>query len=138
MASIQQRTDSAAARWVRATVSVLRSRQLRRDSTWRLNSSLLTVEYPSLARIRGGSESLSDAAVRDRIRALIHQGVLSHEPPLKMFAGPSQGCRPCSLCGEDLAKGEVEFETTLPDDRVLFFHRRCADLWLVETKEAAS
>jgi hypothetical protein len=42
-----------------------------------------------------------------------------------------------SLCGEDLAKGEVEFETTLPDDQVLFFHRRCADLWLVETKEAA-
>jgi hypothetical protein len=80
---------------------------------------------------------LSDTAVRDRIPALIHQGILTHEPPLKMFAGPSQSCRPCSLGGEDLARGEVEFETTLPDDPVLFFHRRCADLWLVEAKQAA-
>jgi hypothetical protein len=119
MASIKERNDRAASR------------------RGRLNSSRLTLDYPGLARIRGGGEPLSDTAVRDRIRALIHQGILSHEPPLKMFAGPSQSCRPCSLCGEDLAKGEVEFETTLPDDQVLFFHRRCADLWLVETKEAA-
>jgi len=134
MVSIEERIDRAAARWVRATVSHLRSLQLRRDSAWRVNSSRLTLDYPGLARIRGGGEALSDSAVRERIRALIQQGVLLSTPPVKMFAGPSPGSRACTLCGDVLAKGEIEFETTLPDDRVVFCHRRCADLWLMETK----
>jgi hypothetical protein len=134
MVSIEERIDRAAARLARATVSHLRGLQLRRDSAWRINSSRLTLDYPGLARIRGGSDALSDSAVRERIRALIQQGVLLRTPPVKMFAGPSPGSRACSLCGEVLGKGEIEFETTLPDDRVVFFHRRCADLWLLETK----
>jgi hypothetical protein len=109
--------------------------QLLRASAWRLDSSRLALDYPGLARIRGGGEALSDSAVRDRIRALIQQGVLSRTPPVKMFAGPSPGSRACSLCSDVFAKGEIEFETALPDDRVVFCHRRCADLWLIETKE---
>jgi hypothetical protein len=132
MDTIQQRIDRAAVRWARATISRLSTRQRLQASEWRINVSRLVLDYPRLARIRGGAEMPSESAVRDRIRELIRTGVLSHKPPVKMFAGPGPGTRSCAVCGGDISKGEVEFEAELPDDRVIVFHRRCADLWSME------
>jgi len=97
-----------------------------------MNVSRLLLDYPGLARIRGGGEPSSESAVRDRIRELIRTGRLSHKPPVKMFAGPGPGSRPCAVCGDDIGRGEVEFEAELPDKRVIVFHRRCIGLWLQE------
>ena len=97
-----------------------------------MDVSRLVLDYPGLARIRGGGEPSPESAVRDRIRELIRSGRLSHKPPVKMFAGPGPGSRSCAVCGGDISRGEVEFEAEVPDKGVIVFHRRCVDLWLQE------
>jgi hypothetical protein len=91
------------------------------------------LDYPGLACIRGGGDP-PDSVVRDRIRQLIRTGALSPKPPVKMFAGPCERSHSCSLCGDDIATGKVEFEAVLPDRRVIVFHRHCVDLWFLESQ----
>jgi hypothetical protein len=134
MDTIEERIDRAAMRWARATITCLRTDELRQASQWRLDVSRLLLDYPGLARIRGGGEPAPDSTVRDRIRGLIRTGALSRKPPVKMFAGPCAGARLCSACGNDIVKGEVEFEAELPDHRIIILHRHCVDLWLRESQ----
>ena len=81
---------------------------------------------------------LSAHAMRERIRELLTAGVLPKQPPAKLFAGPSPGDRVCIVCGTGIAKGEVEFESSVPTELILFFHRRCADLWMQEAEDGSA
>jgi hypothetical protein len=98
-----------------------------RAAEWAVLSARATLDRHK-PRIRGGSDTLSDEAIRERIRALLSSGVLSRKPPTKMFVGPSAGGRFCAICGGGIAQGEMEFESSIPAEVSLVFHRRCADL----------
>jgi hypothetical protein len=78
---------------------------------------------------------LSAHSIRERLRELLTTGVLPRKPQAKLFAGASSGYRVCIVCGTGIAKGEVEFESSVPTELILFFHRRCADLWMREAED---
>jgi hypothetical protein len=80
---------------------------------------------------------LSADIIRERIRELLATGILPKKPPVKLFAGPSPGDRICIVCGTGIAEGEVEFESGVPTELILFFHRRCADLWMREAENGS-
>jgi hypothetical protein len=81
---------------------------------------------------RGAGDPLPDeAAVRERLRALIDSGALPRARPSRIWAGFCLEPRPCTACGIDLAVGEPEYEIS---GGVL--HQRCLNLWPADGADA--
>jgi hypothetical protein len=81
--------------------------------------------------IHGGQDPVgSPANIRTRLLGLIDSGALPAITPRRMFIGPCRETHPCTACGMDIRTGAQEFEWTNPGNLILFFHRRCADIYL--------
>jgi hypothetical protein len=74
-----------------------------------------------------------EADIRDRLRTLIGGGVLTRTGSERVFAGPCRHDHTCIACAGPIARGDIEFEVDGPA-AVLYFHRRCADLWTSEAE----
>ena len=106
-----------------------------RSTAWRLNVSRLVLDCPHVRPMCGGMDADSttrDDIARTRIRELVASCVRPGLIPSNLYAGPSRGGRICAACSTTIAKGQIEFEATLPGDLMLYFDRRCADLWAQE------
>ena len=69
-----------------------------------------------------------EPTVRERLRTLIHSGVLPRVPPTPVWARPCREPHPCTACGSVIAARETEFEIVTPA-RVILLHVRCMNLW---------
>jgi hypothetical protein len=88
---------------------------------------------------RGGvDEAVPDSAVCTRLRNLLTTGVLARKPTTKIFAGRGAGNHTCVACGSPINEGDIEFEIAVVNEVTLFFHRRCADLWIQEADKGAA
>jgi|SoiMetStandDraft_2_1073263.scaffolds.fasta_scaffold121595_1 hypothetical protein len=129
------RAHRTAKRWARAEALYLRSRETLRSAAWRVNVSRLILDYPHIRPICGGMDADSttrDDVARTRIRELVASCVRPGLIPSNLYAGPSPGGHTCAACSTTIAKGQIEFEATLPGELMLYFDRRCADLWSQE------
>jgi hypothetical protein len=77
-----------------------------------------------------------EPAIRERIRELIHAGQVPEQPPTSIWAVPSQGGRPCSVCAGPFAIGETEYEVRV-GTTALLLHLRCVELWAIEAEQRA-
>jgi hypothetical protein len=81
--------------------------------------------------IHGGQDPVgSPANIRTRLLGLIDRGALPAVMPRRMFIGPCRETHPCIACGMDITTGAQEFEWTNPGNLILFFHRRCAEIYM--------
>ena len=101
------------------------------EASYAYNSAVVTHEN---SPIRGASDDVSPTIQRlrslERLRSLIADGTLPRKRPAKVFGGPTRGGRVCVVCAANLLAPEIEFEITNEADLVVYFHRRCFDLWL--------
>ncbi len=61
----------------------------------------------------------------------IDKKILPAEIPPNVWAGRGHG-EPCSLCGQPVDPGEIEYELRLADERWFRFHLRCHAMWQME------
>ena len=61
---------------------------------------------------------------------LIDSGALPAITPRRMFIGPCREIHPCIACGMDISTGAQEFEWTNPGNLIVFFHRRCGEMYM--------
>ena len=86
--------------------------------------------------LRGGGDPLVDeATVRQRVRALLDNGILPAIRASEIVGRRRQALNECTVCGARIGVGEMAFEIPPPAGPVLVVHRRCFDLW---TQEAAN
>jgi hypothetical protein len=64
-----------------------------------------------------------------RLLGLIDRGVLPAVMPRRMFIGQCLETHPCTACGMDIETGAQEFEWTNPANLMVYFHRRCAEVY---------
>lgn len=76
------------------------------------------------------AQSKHEQELRALARARIANGELPAEPALRMWGGDGTE-RPCSLCGEPVQPGQIEFEVE-SDGRSLIFHMVCQSVWQLE------
>jgi len=132
-ATTEVRIASAAIRWAAAIRRQTRARQIVHASLWLLDSSRVTLERPR-PRFRGGIDipfPVTDSVVRARLCRLIDGGAIPRIVPRRMFVGPCVEDHECTACGVDIHKGEQEFEWTNPGGLMLYFHRRCVDIYRI-------
>jgi len=81
--------------------------------------------------IHGGQDPVgSQANIRTRLLGLIDSGALPTVTPRRMFIGPCREIHPCIACGMDISTGAQEFEWTNPGNLIVFFHRRCGEMYM--------
>jgi len=80
------------------------------------------------------SEPSGESVIRERLRALIEDGVLPRVRPTRVWAGPCREDHRCVACGATIAAGETEFDLVLPAGVKLFLHPGCINLWPRETE----
>lgn len=80
--------------------------------------------------IRGGQDPVSSpASIRTRLLALVADGVIPAVIPRRLFIGQCLETHPCTACGVDIETGAQEYEWTNPANVILFFHRRCGEIY---------
>lgn len=128
--TIVERMASAATRWASGIELQTRAHRTVDHSKWLLASSRAVLDR-SRPPILGGQDPLevSIASIRARLHGLIDAGVLPTVMPRRVFIGPCRETHLCTTCGADIQKGAQEFEWTNPANLILFFHRRCADIY---------
>jgi hypothetical protein len=132
------RANRAAQRWAQAEAIHRRGLETLRSSRWRVHVSRLVLDCPHVHPMRGGVDAdgtTRDEVVRTRIREIVANCVRPGLIPSNLYAGPSPGGRTCAACGGAIAKRQIEFEATLPGELILYFDRRCADLWAREVND---
>ena len=72
---------------------------------------------------------IASPTVRSRLRSLIEAGTLPAIMPRRMFAGACLENHECVGCGTEIHTGEQEFAWTNPGNQVLYFHRRCVEIY---------
>ena len=128
--TLEERAASAAARWAACVARRTRSRLAVDRSRWLMTSSRAVLDR-SRPPIQGAQDpAASQANVRTRLLGLIDRGALPAVVPRRMFIGPCRETHPCTACGMDITMGAQEFEWTNPGNLILFFHRRCADIYM--------
>jgi hypothetical protein len=86
---------------------------------------------PSRPPIHGGQDpAASPASIRTRLLDLIDRGVLPVVMPRRLFVGQCLETHPCTACGMDIETGAREYEWTNPANLMVFFHLRCAEIYL--------
>jgi hypothetical protein len=79
--------------------------------------SRLVLDRPHIHPMCGGVDAdgtTRDDVVRTRMRELVANCVRPGLIPSNLYAGPSPGGRTRVACGGVIAKGQIEFEATLP------------------------
>jgi hypothetical protein len=128
--TLEERAANAAARWATGVARQTRGRLTVDRSRWLLASSRAVLDR-SRPPIHGGQDpAASPASIRTRLLGLIDRGPLPAVMPRRMFIGPCRETHPCTVCGTDIGTGAQEFEWTNPGNLIVFFHRRCADIYL--------
>jgi hypothetical protein len=74
---------------------------------------------------------MEQAAIRDRIRKLLHTGELPCEEPEATWGSNGNGQR-CAGCREPIRVDDVEYEVSLPSGALIRLHRPCHAIWLQE------
>lgn len=132
VATIEERIASATVRWTAAVGCQMRGRQMLCASQWLVDSSRATLDRPGAVPFRGGVDvpfPVDSSIVRSRLRGLMDAGVIPAVLPRRLFIGPCLEDHECTACGVDIHKGEQEFDWTNPSNRVLYFHRRCVEIY---------
>jgi len=130
-ATTEERAASAAGRWIAAVALQTRGRQMVDASRWRVHLSRARLDRPR-SSIQGGIDvpfPINGPVIRARLRALIDAGAIPAVVPPRIFMGPCVEAHECTACGVDVHRGEQEHEWIDPRNQVLYFHRRCVDIY---------
>lgn len=76
---------------------------------------------------------LSESEIRARIRALMDARLLQRVAPKRIAARAASANHPCAACTVPIKKGETEYEIQ-GAAVLLYFHRRCLELWALEAQ----
>lgn len=93
-----------------------------------------------LARLRrplrgGGDPIVDEATVRQRVRALLDNGILPGIRASEILGKKRQVRQECTICGASIGVGDMAFEIPPPAGAMLAVHRRCFDLWMQEAAD---
>jgi hypothetical protein len=72
---------------------------------------------------------LDESTIRERLRALIEDGVLPRSQPARLRGGLCCETHPCIACADIITTGEVELEVSTPVGVLTFLHSRCGSIW---------
>src|SRR5215510_10231621 len=130
-ATIDERTISATVRWAGAVAAQARKHILMNQTSWLVNSSRATLERrrPPICGGGGTPVEVSRLVIQARLVALIDGGVLPATAPARLFVGRCLEAHACTACDVDIYPEEPEFEWTNAGNQVLYFHRRCAEIY---------
>ena len=130
-ATTEERAVSAASRWTAAIALQTRGQQMVHASRWRVRLSRARLDRPRPS-IQGGIDvpfPINGPVIRARLRTLIDAGAIPAAVPRRIFMGPCVEAHECTACGVDVHRGEQELEWIDPRNQVLYFHRRCVDIY---------
>lgn len=121
-----QRLASAVTRWDAAIARQASARVHIAGSRWLIDSAMATLTRRRPAIARGGDD---DVHIEQRLRTLIQAGSLPFPIPRRLFAGKCLEEHTCTACDLMIRLEDPEFEWTNPGDLILYFHRRCVDIY---------
>ena len=82
--------------------------------------------------------TLSEPALRARIRWQLHTGALPwHDGSYKLYGGRGTGQR-CDCCGCDIGVEDVLYEVEAAEHSLLAMHLRCFDAWAIESERRSA
>jgi hypothetical protein len=74
---------------------------------------------------------MEQAAIRQRIKEMVHTGELPCEEPEATWGSNGDGHR-CDGCMESIRSDEIEYEVSLSSGMLIRLHRQCHAIWLQE------